>query len=95
MAARGPGLGIATLRVDGNDVFAVYEAVTAARRLAINESRPILLEAMTYRVGHHSTSDDSSAYRSVDEVMFLSSLLPLTFTHIRYMAHFYGIFLQR
>lgn len=30
--------------------------------------RPILIEAMTYRIGHHSTSDDSSAYRSVDEV---------------------------
>lgn len=70
VAARGPGLGIATIRVDGNDVFAVYEAVAAARELAVRESRPILIEAMTYRVGHHSTSDDSSAYRSVDEVSY-------------------------
>ena len=33
-------------------------------------SRPVLIEAMTYRIGHHSTSDDSSAYRSVDEVRY-------------------------
>ena len=32
--------------------------------------RPVLIEAMTYRIGHHSTSDDSSAYRSVDEVNY-------------------------
>ena len=32
--------------------------------------RPVLIEAMTYRIGHHSTSDDSSAYRSVDEVRY-------------------------
>ncbi|XP_077989256.1 2-oxoisovalerate dehydrogenase subunit alpha, mitochondrial-like [Glandiceps talaboti] len=70
IAARGPGYGMATIRVDGNDVFAVYNAVKAARRICINESRPILIEAMTYRIGHHSTSDDSSAYRSVDEVNY-------------------------
>lgn len=40
----------------------------AARNVCIQESRPVLIEAMTYRIGHHSTSDDSSAYRSVDEV---------------------------
>jgi len=38
----------------------------AAREIAVNESRPVLIEAMTYRIGHHSTSDDSSAYRSVN-----------------------------
>ena len=36
----------------------------------INLLRPVLIEAMTYRIGHHSTSDDSSAYRSVDEVRY-------------------------
>ncbi|CAL8099826.1 unnamed protein product [Calicophoron daubneyi] len=68
IAARGPGFGIPTVRVDGNDVFAVYNATKAARQLCLTESRPVLVEAMTYRVGHHSTSDDSSKYRSVDEV---------------------------
>uniref|UniRef100_A0A914L2A7 2-oxoisovalerate dehydrogenase subunit alpha n=1 Tax=Meloidogyne incognita TaxID=6306 RepID=A0A914L2A7_MELIC len=54
-------------RVDGNDVFAVYNATKAARELALTNC-PVLIEAMTYRLGHHSTSDDSSAYRSADEV---------------------------
>ena len=68
MAARGPGYGMVTIRVDGNDFFAVYNATKEARNIAIKESRPVLIEAMTYRLGHHSTSDDSMAYRSVDEM---------------------------
>ena len=51
------------LRVDGNDLFAVHRAVSEARALALENSCPVLIELMTYRVGHHSTSDDSSAYR--------------------------------
>lgn len=70
IAARGPGYGMSTIRVDGNDVFAVYNATKAARNICLNEMRPVLIEAMTYRIGHHSTSDDSSAYRSVDEVNY-------------------------
>ncbi|XP_067575870.1 2-oxoisovalerate dehydrogenase subunit alpha, mitochondrial isoform X3 [Pseudorca crassidens] len=69
-AARGPGYGILSIRVDGNDVFAVYNATKEARRRAVAENQPFLIEAMTYRIGHHSTSDDSSAYRSVDEVNY-------------------------
>lgn len=68
IASRGPGYGIVTIRVDGNDLFAVYNATKAAREIAVKESRPVLIEAMTYRLGHHSTSDDSTAYRSVDEM---------------------------
>ena len=63
IAVRGPAFGMDTIRVDGNDVFAVYNATRAARDICINENRPVLIEAMTYRIGHHSTSDDSSAYR--------------------------------
>ncbi|NXA59693.1 ODBA dehydrogenase, partial [Mohoua ochrocephala] len=100
-AARGPGYGLLSIRVDGNDVFAVYNATREARRRAVAENQPFLIEAMTYRcggrespqktpfsrgfppktpfpmdfsplsrIGHHSTSDDSSAYRSVDEVNY-------------------------
>ena len=65
---RALGYGMSSIRVDGNDLFAVYAATKAARQISVEESRPVLIEAMTYRVGHHSTSDDSSAYRSVDEV---------------------------
>ncbi|TPX44052.1 hypothetical protein SeMB42_g03190 [Synchytrium endobioticum] len=68
IAARGHGYGIETVRVDGNDVLAVFNAVSAARQKALSESKPILVEALTYRVSHHSTSDDSSAYRSKKEV---------------------------
>ncbi|XP_072032483.1 2-oxoisovalerate dehydrogenase subunit alpha, mitochondrial-like [Amphiura filiformis] len=70
IAARGPSYGITSIRVDGNDVFAVFNAVKAARIIAVEENKPVLIEAMTYRLGHHSTSDDSSAYRSVDEVKY-------------------------
>jgi len=70
IAVRGPAYGMSTIRVDGNDVLAVYNATQAARQLAAGENRPVLIEAMTYRIGHHSTSDDSSAYRSVDEVRY-------------------------
>lgn len=70
IAVRGPAYGMATIRVDGNDLLAVYNATKAARKLAVTENRPVLIEAMTYRIGHHSTSDDSSAYRSVDEVRY-------------------------
>lgn len=49
VAARGPAYGIATIRVDGNDVFAVYNATKAARHITVTENRPVLIEAMTYR----------------------------------------------
>lgn len=68
IAARGPGYGVWTVRVDGNDVLAVLGAVREARKRCIEEGRGVLVEAMTYRVGHHSTSDDSFAYRSRSEV---------------------------
>uniref|UniRef100_T1IQP4 2-oxoisovalerate dehydrogenase subunit alpha n=1 Tax=Strigamia maritima TaxID=126957 RepID=T1IQP4_STRMM len=70
IAGRGPAYGLASIRVDGNDVLAVYNVTKAARRIVTEEGRPVLIEAMTYRIGHHSTSDDSTAYRSVDEVRY-------------------------
>ena len=68
IAARGPGYGVDTVRVDGNDVLAVFNAVKEARRRCLESGRAVLVEAMTYRVGHHSTSDDSFAYRGRQEV---------------------------
>ncbi|KAJ2368247.1 hypothetical protein H4S01_001693 [Coemansia sp. RSA 2610] len=68
IASRGIGYGIDTIRVDGNDIWAIYAATRAARAIAIEQNKPVLIEAMTYRVSHHSTSDDSSAYRSKKEV---------------------------
>lgn len=68
IVARGVSYGMSSIRVDGNDLFAVYAATKAAREICVNKSQPVLIEAMTYRVGHHSTSDDSSAYRGADEI---------------------------
>jgi len=69
IASRGIGYGIDTVRVDGNDIFAVREVTKEARRMALEDGgKPILIEAMSYRVSHHSTSDDSFAYRAKVEV---------------------------
>ncbi|KAF8158173.1 branched-chain alpha-keto acid dehydrogenase E1-alpha subunit [Crassisporium funariophilum] len=68
IASRGPGYGIDTVRVDGNDILAVIAAVREARKRCLEQGRAVLVEAMTYRVGHHSTSDDSFAYRARAEV---------------------------
>ncbi|KAI1812415.1 dehydrogenase E1 component [Poronia punctata] len=69
IASRGIGYGIDTIRVDGNDIWAVREATKKAREMALEDGgRPVLIEAMSYRVSHHSTSDDSFAYRARVEV---------------------------
>jgi 2-oxoisovalerate dehydrogenase E1 component alpha subunit len=69
IASRGIGYGIDTVRVDGNDIFAVRAVMADARKMALeNGGRPVLIEAMSYRVSHHSTSDDSFAYRAKVEV---------------------------
>ncbi|PQE33210.1 dehydrogenase E1 component protein [Rutstroemia sp. NJR-2017a WRK4] len=69
IASRGTGYGIDTIRVDGNDIWAVRAATQKARSLALTDGgRPVLLEAMSYRISHHSTSDDSFAYRARVEV---------------------------
>ncbi|XP_044478507.1 2-oxoisovalerate dehydrogenase subunit alpha 2, mitochondrial-like [Mangifera indica] len=65
---RGRAYGVRSIRVDGNDALALYSTVRAAREMAIHEHRPILIEALTYRAGHHSTSDDSTKYRPLDEI---------------------------
>jgi len=63
IAARAFGYGMYANRFDGNDIFATYIACKQAREKSINEQRPIMMEGMTYRGSHHSTSDDSKSYR--------------------------------
>ena len=66
-AARAIGYGIPGLRVDGNDILAVYAATQwAANRARLNLG-PTLIELFTYRAEAHSTSDDPSVYRSAQE----------------------------
>lgn len=66
-AARAIGYGIAGLRVDGNDILAVYAATTWAAERARAGYGPTLIEHFTYRAEGHSTSDDPSRYRAADE----------------------------
>lgn len=68
ISARGIGYGMKTIRVDGNDAVAVVEATKMAREYIMEKKQPVLLEAMTYRVGDHSTSDYSALYRELDEI---------------------------
>jgi 2-oxoisovalerate dehydrogenase E1 component alpha subunit len=63
------------IRVDGNDIFAVYNAVKKARELIIKEKKPALIEAISYRVGDHSTSDFSQRYRDEKEMQKWKELL--------------------
>ncbi|GKY91173.1 hypothetical protein MPSEU_000090000 [Mayamaea pseudoterrestris] len=68
IVSRAPGYGMAAIRVDGNDVFAMHAAVREAKKYALENNAPVFIEAMTYRQGHHSTSDDSTRYRSKEEI---------------------------
>ena len=65
---RGEGFGVPGMRIDGNDVLACY----AATKYHMDEIRegagPFLLEALTYRIGAHTTSDDPTKYRDESEV---------------------------
>ncbi|KGJ97098.1 thiamine pyrophosphate-dependent dehydrogenase E1 component subunit alpha [Colwellia psychrerythraea] len=67
IASRGVGYGIKTIRIDGNDILAVLKATQIARAYVVKESKPVLIEAMSYRLGAHSTSDDPSGYRTKEE----------------------------
>lgn len=78
IAGRGVGYGVTSVRVDGNDIWATMQAVEESRKFSKENSKPVLLELMTYRTSHHSTSDDSARYRSEDEMdMYANSASPI------------------
>lgn len=64
---RAAGFGFPGVRVDGNDVLAVQAVTTWALERARRGGGPVLVEAFTYRMGAHTTSDDPSKYRTRDE----------------------------
>ncbi len=70
MAAKAEAYGMPGVRVDGNDVLAVYRAAKEAVDRARAGKGPTLLELVTFRMGAHSSSDDDSRYRS-EEMMEL------------------------
>jgi pyruvate dehydrogenase E1 component alpha subunit len=65
-AVKGIAYGVPSVRIDGNDVFAVVHAVREAVARGARGEGPTLIEALTYRMGGHSTSDDPNAYRGSD-----------------------------
>lgn len=67
IAQKAIGHGIDGMQVDGNDLFAVIKAVREAAEKA-RKGEPVLLEAVTYRLEDHTTSDDSTRYRDEEEV---------------------------
>lgn len=67
IAQKADAYGMRGERIDGNDLFAVYAATSEAAARARNGEGPTLIEAMTYRLGPHTTNDDPSRYRSTEE----------------------------
>lgn len=68
IASKAEGYGIKGVQVDGNDALAVFQVTRDARDRALKGEGPTLIEAVTYRQGAHSTSDDPRAYREESEV---------------------------
>lgn len=68
IAARAAGFGIPSRRIDGNDVLASTAAMRWALDLVRRGEGPAFIEAVTYRMGPHTTSDDPTRYRDEDEV---------------------------
>jgi pyruvate dehydrogenase E1 component alpha subunit len=66
IADKAVGYGMPGVRVDGNDVLAVYSATRTALELARDGAGPTLIEAVTYRIGPHTNSDNPARYRSAE-----------------------------
>lgn len=68
LAQRGLAYGMDSIQCDGNDLFAVAKVVRDAAELARKKNRPSFVEAVTYRLGDHTTADDARRYRKQEEV---------------------------
>ncbi len=67
---RARGFGFPGVRVDGNDVLAVHAVTTAALQYARDGNGPVFVEAYTYRMGAHTTTDDPTRYRMSEELEY-------------------------
>lgn len=86
LAHKAIGYGMPGIRVDGNDVLACYAVTAEAAARARAGGGPTLIEAVTYRLAPHTTSDDPSRYRTQDEVDHWSALEPIA----RYRSYLQG-----
>ncbi|WP_309067898.1 pyruvate dehydrogenase (acetyl-transferring) E1 component subunit alpha [Microbacterium sp.] len=78
LAERAAGYGMPSIRVDGNDVLASYAVSKAALEEARAGGGPRAIEAVTYRMGAHTTSDDPTKYRTSDEEQSWIARDPIT-----------------
>ena len=74
---RGDGFGVPGIRIDGNDVLASYAATAKHMDDAREGAGPYMIEALTYRIGAHTTSDDPTKYRDSAEVEYWKARDPL------------------
>jgi 2-oxoisovalerate dehydrogenase E1 component alpha subunit len=81
IAQRGEGFGVPAIAVDGNDVLAVLAVTRHALAQAHGGGGPTLIEAVTYRMGPHTTSDDPTRYRSPAEDEVWRAKDPLARVH--------------
>lgn len=86
IAHRAIGYGMPGIRVDGNDPLACYAVTAKAAERARTGAGPTLIEAVTYRMGPHTTSDDPSRYRSQAEVAHWAALDPIP-RYRNYLRH--------
>lgn len=87
LAHRAIGYGMPGVRVDGNDVLACYTVMAEAAERARAGEGATLIEAVTYRLGPHTTSDDPSRYRPQSEVEQWEALDPIR----RYQAYLQSV----
>ena len=78
LADRAAGFGIPSLRVDGNDVLAVMAATRVALDRARRGGGPTFIEAVSYRMGPHTTADDPTRYRDANELEDWAARDPIT-----------------
>ncbi|BBX95794.1 3-methyl-2-oxobutanoate dehydrogenase subunit alpha [Mycobacterium lacus] len=86
IAHKAIGYGMPGIRVDGNDVLACYAVMAEAAERARAGDGPSLIEALTYRLGPHTTSDDPTRYRTQQDVDRWLALDPIP----RYRAYLQG-----
>jgi pyruvate dehydrogenase E1 component alpha subunit len=77
VAQRGLAYGMHSVQVDGNDIFAMVKVVREAAERARTENRPTFIEAVTFRLGDHTTADDARRYRDQDTVDVWASRDPM------------------
>jgi pyruvate dehydrogenase E1 component alpha subunit len=77
IAQKALAYGFKGMQIDGNDIVAVYKTVREAMENARSGKGPFLIEAITYRIGPHTTADDPKRYRNDEEVNYWKDRDPI------------------